>query len=165
MEWWKVLLSIFLKWLLLPINSMHTLSMSMLIGKEVFDVESVPIHGNMQHLFVRQGTGLVAQKIFDRKLIFRPHSTDSDTHRKVKILFLQLLFWYPNVVLSFSGVTLIPQVLTLSPCITRFSVPHLCALLLWCVVSVEMRVMESSSECFERSLLHIRYEISTEVHH
>ncbi|RCN49975.1 Leo1-like protein [Ancylostoma caninum] len=58
-------------------------SMSMLIGKEVFDVESVPIHGNMQHLFVRQGTGLVAQKIFDRKLIFRPHSTDSETHRKV----------------------------------------------------------------------------------
>uniref|UniRef100_A0A0K0DLW4 Leo1-like protein n=1 Tax=Angiostrongylus cantonensis TaxID=6313 RepID=A0A0K0DLW4_ANGCA len=58
-------------------------SMSMVIGKEVFDVESVPIHGNMQHLFVRQGTGLVAQKIFDRKLIFRPHSTDSETHRKV----------------------------------------------------------------------------------
>ncbi|VDM55133.1 unnamed protein product [Angiostrongylus costaricensis] len=58
-------------------------SMSMVIGKEVFDVESVPIHGNMQHLFVRQGTGLVAQRIFDRKLIFRPHSTDSETHRKV----------------------------------------------------------------------------------
>lgn len=58
-------------------------SMSMVIGKEMFDVESVPIHGNMQHLFVRQGTGLVAQKIFDRKLIFRPHSTDSETHRKV----------------------------------------------------------------------------------
>ncbi|KJH43069.1 Leo1-like protein [Dictyocaulus viviparus] len=58
-------------------------SMSMVIGKEVFDVESVPIYGNMQHLFVRQGTSLVAQKIFDRKLIFRPHSTDSETHRKV----------------------------------------------------------------------------------
>ncbi|KAK6746936.1 hypothetical protein RB195_000279 [Necator americanus] len=58
-------------------------SMSMVIGKEVFDVESVPIHGSMQHLFIRQGTGLVAQKIFDRKLIFRPHSTDSETHRKV----------------------------------------------------------------------------------
>ncbi|PIO56489.1 hypothetical protein TELCIR_22111, partial [Teladorsagia circumcincta] len=57
-------------------------TMSMVIGKEVFDVESVPIHGNMQHLFVRQGSGLVAQKIFDRKLIFRPHSTDSETHRK-----------------------------------------------------------------------------------
>ncbi|PIO66750.1 Leo1-like protein, partial [Teladorsagia circumcincta] len=26
-------------------------TMSMVIGKEVFDVESVPIHGNMQHLF------------------------------------------------------------------------------------------------------------------
>uniref|UniRef100_A0A7I4YMK0 Leo1-like protein n=1 Tax=Haemonchus contortus TaxID=6289 RepID=A0A7I4YMK0_HAECO len=39
--------------------------------------------GNMQHLFVRQGAGLVAQKIFERKLIFRPHSTDSETHRKV----------------------------------------------------------------------------------
>ncbi|XGW28959.1 hypothetical protein V3C99_008621 [Haemonchus contortus] len=58
-------------------------TMSMVIGKEVFDVESVPIHGNMQHLFVRQGAGLVAQKIFERKLIFRPHSTDSETHRKV----------------------------------------------------------------------------------
>ncbi|KIH67681.1 Leo1-like protein [Ancylostoma duodenale] len=66
-------------------------SMSMLIGKEVFDVESVPIHGNMQHLFVRQGTGLVAQKIFDRKLIFRPHSTDSETHRKgVRLAFIDL---------------------------------------------------------------------------
>ncbi|CAJ0602398.1 unnamed protein product [Cylicocyclus nassatus] len=58
-------------------------SMSMVIGKERFDVESVPITGNMQHLFIRQGTGLVAQKIFDRKLIFRPHSTDSETHKKV----------------------------------------------------------------------------------
>lgn len=58
-------------------------TMSMVIGKEVFDVESVPILGNMQHLYVRQGTGLVAQKVFDKKLIFRPHSTDSETHRKV----------------------------------------------------------------------------------
>ncbi|WKY05393.1 hypothetical protein Q1695_005976 [Nippostrongylus brasiliensis] len=58
-------------------------TMSMVIGKEVFDVESVPILGNMQHLYVRQGNGLAAQKVFDRKLIFRPHSTDSETHRKV----------------------------------------------------------------------------------
>ena len=34
-------------------------------------------------MFIRQGTGLQGQAVFRTKLTFRPHSTDSFTHRKM----------------------------------------------------------------------------------
>ncbi|KAK7491089.1 hypothetical protein BaRGS_00017653 [Batillaria attramentaria] len=58
-------------------------SMSLHLGEEVFDVYSMPLQGNFNHLFVRQGTGLQGQSVFKTKLTFRPHSTDSFTHRKM----------------------------------------------------------------------------------
>lgn len=36
-------------------------------------------------LFSVQGTGLQAQAIFREKLTFRPHSTNSQTHRKMTL--------------------------------------------------------------------------------
>nr|SVE75970.1 EOG090X0BPX [Daphnia hispanica] len=39
--------------------------------------------GDHNHLFIRQGTGLQGQAVFRTKLTFRPHSTDSFTHRKM----------------------------------------------------------------------------------
>lgn len=39
--------------------------------------------GDFNHLFIRQGTGLQGQAVFRTKLTFRPHSTDSFTHRKM----------------------------------------------------------------------------------
>ena len=35
--------------------------------------------------FSQQGTGLQAQAIFHEKLTFRPHSTNSQTHRKMTL--------------------------------------------------------------------------------
>ena len=37
----------------------------------------------IERLFSLQGTGLQAQPIFREKLTFRPHSTNSQTHRKM----------------------------------------------------------------------------------
>lgn len=59
-------------------------STSLLLG-EVFDVHKNNIDGNFNHLFVQQGTGLQAQSIFKEKLTFRPHSTASQTHRKMTL--------------------------------------------------------------------------------
>lgn len=58
-------------------------SISMHLGNEVFDVFKMPIQGEQNHLFVQQGTGLQAQAVFKNKLSFRPHSTSSQTHRKM----------------------------------------------------------------------------------
>ncbi|XP_006168804.1 RNA polymerase-associated protein LEO1-like [Tupaia chinensis] len=58
-------------------------SMSLHLGSEVFDVCQAPLHGNYNHLFIREDTGLRGQAIFKSKLTFRPHSTDSATHRKI----------------------------------------------------------------------------------
>ena len=41
------------------------------------------MHGDHNHLFVRQGNVLQGQAVFRTKLTFRPHSTDSMTHRKM----------------------------------------------------------------------------------
>ncbi len=41
--------------------------------------------GDHNHLFIRQGTGLQGQAVFRTKLTFRPHSTDSFTHRKMTL--------------------------------------------------------------------------------
>ena len=38
-----------------------------------------------ERLFSLQGTGLQAQAIFREKLTFRPHSTNSQTHRKMTL--------------------------------------------------------------------------------
>ncbi|KAL9966187.1 hypothetical protein ACROYT_G024225 [Oculina patagonica] len=59
-------------------------STSLLLG-EVFDVHKNKIDGNFNHLFVQQGTGLQAQSVFKEKLTFRPHSTASQTHRKMTL--------------------------------------------------------------------------------
>ncbi|CAH1790045.1 unnamed protein product, partial [Owenia fusiformis] len=58
-------------------------SMSLHLGVEVFDVHPMNLHGDYNHLFIRQGTGLQGQAVFKTKLTFRPHSTDSFTHRKM----------------------------------------------------------------------------------
>lgn len=36
-------------------------------------------------MFIRQGTGLQGQAVFRTKLSFRPHSTESFTHRKMTL--------------------------------------------------------------------------------
>ncbi|KAG8145020.1 hypothetical protein E2320_013406 [Naja naja] len=43
------------------------------------------LEGDHNHLFIRQGTGLQGQAVFKTKLTFRPHSTDSATHRKMTL--------------------------------------------------------------------------------
>ncbi|VDN56465.1 unnamed protein product [Dracunculus medinensis] len=59
-------------------------SMSLYLGSEVFDIMVQPMqHDN--HLFLRQGAGLQGHAVFKEKMVFRPHSTDSVTHRKVTL--------------------------------------------------------------------------------
>lgn len=58
-------------------------SMSLHLGNEIFDVYKQPLHGDHNHLFIRQGTGLQGQAVFRTKLTFRPHSTESFTHKKM----------------------------------------------------------------------------------
>ncbi|XP_008584373.1 PREDICTED: RNA polymerase-associated protein LEO1-like [Galeopterus variegatus] len=60
-------------------------SMSLHLGNEMFDVCKAPLQGNHSHLFVREDTGLQGQAVFKSKLTFRPHSTDSATHRKMNL--------------------------------------------------------------------------------
>lgn len=45
--------------------------MSLHLGEEIFDIHTMPIQGDFNHLFVRQGTGLQGQSIFKTKLSFR----------------------------------------------------------------------------------------------
>uniref|UniRef100_A0A1B0A552 Another transcription unit protein n=1 Tax=Glossina pallidipes TaxID=7398 RepID=A0A1B0A552_GLOPL len=58
-------------------------SMSLHLGNEIFDVYRQPLHGDHNHMFIRQGTGLQGQAVFRTKLTFRPHSTESFTHKKM----------------------------------------------------------------------------------
>ncbi|CAK9298982.1 unnamed protein product [Gordionus sp. m RMFG-2023] len=60
-------------------------SMSLQLGSEFFDIYKTQITNDFNHLFVRQGTGLQGQAIFKEKLSFRPHSTNSITHRKMTL--------------------------------------------------------------------------------
>ncbi|XP_050526264.1 another transcription unit protein [Daktulosphaira vitifoliae] len=60
-------------------------SMSLHLGSEIFDVYKQPLVGDHNHLFIRQGTGLQGQAVFRTKLSFRPHSTESFTHRKITL--------------------------------------------------------------------------------
>jgi len=58
-------------------------SLSLHLGSEIFDVYKQPLQNDHNHLFIRQGTGLQGQAVFKTKLTFRPHSTDSFTHKKM----------------------------------------------------------------------------------
>lgn len=58
-------------------------SMSLHLGSEIFNVYKQPLQGDHNHLYIRQGTGLQGQAVFRTKLTFRPHSTESFTHRKM----------------------------------------------------------------------------------
>lgn len=58
-------------------------SMSLHLGNEIFDVYKQTLQGDHNHLFIRQGTGLQGQAVFRTKLTFRPHSTESFTHKKM----------------------------------------------------------------------------------
>lgn len=58
-------------------------STSLHLGNEVFDVYRQPLQGDHNHMFIRQGTGLQGQAVFRTKLTFRPHSTESFTHKKM----------------------------------------------------------------------------------
>jgi RNA polymerase-associated protein LEO1 len=60
-------------------------SLSLYLGSEIFDVMKQPLQNDYNHLFIRQGTGLQGQAVFRTKLSFRPHSTDSLTHKKMTI--------------------------------------------------------------------------------
>lgn len=46
-------------------------SLSLHLGSEVFDVYKAPMQGNLNHLFVREDTGLQGQAVFKSKLTFR----------------------------------------------------------------------------------------------
>lgn len=58
-------------------------SLSLHLGGEIFDVYKQPLQSDYNHLYIRQGTGLQGQAVFRTKLTFRPHSTDSFTHKKM----------------------------------------------------------------------------------
>ncbi|XP_035216363.1 RNA polymerase-associated protein LEO1-like [Stegodyphus dumicola] len=61
-------------------------SLSLHLGSEIFDVyRQTLMPGDHNHIFIRQGTGLQGQAVFRTKLTFRPHSTDSFTHRKMTL--------------------------------------------------------------------------------
>lgn len=61
-------------------------STSLHLGSEIFDIHKTQMNqGENNHLFVRQGLGLHGQAVFKTKLSFRPHSTDSFTHRKMTL--------------------------------------------------------------------------------
>jgi RNA polymerase-associated protein LEO1 len=60
-------------------------SLSLHLGSEIFNVYKQPLQGDHNHLFIRQGTGLQGQAVFRTKLTFRPHSTESFTHRKMTL--------------------------------------------------------------------------------
>lgn len=58
--------------------------MSLYLGSEIFDVEKQKVMDH-NHLFIRQGAALQAQTVFTEKLVFRPHSTETMTHRKMTL--------------------------------------------------------------------------------
>ncbi|VDD94419.1 unnamed protein product [Enterobius vermicularis] len=59
-------------------------TMSLKLGNELFDVQCQLMQRD-NHLFMRQGAGLQGHAVFSKKLVFRPFSTDSVTHRKVTL--------------------------------------------------------------------------------
>uniref|UniRef100_A0A914DY27 RNA polymerase-associated protein LEO1 n=1 Tax=Acrobeloides nanus TaxID=290746 RepID=A0A914DY27_9BILA len=57
-------------------------TMSLYLGNEIFDVSTQRVVDH-NHIFVRQGAGLQGQAIFKNKIVFRPISTDTLTHKKM----------------------------------------------------------------------------------
>ncbi|KAI6211043.1 hypothetical protein M3Y96_00391500 [Aphelenchoides besseyi] len=57
-------------------------TMSLYLGSEIFEIQDQQNMSNVQ-LCTRMGTTLFAQATFRRKFTFRPHSTDTLTHRKM----------------------------------------------------------------------------------
>ncbi|VDN14950.1 unnamed protein product [Dibothriocephalus latus] len=82
-------------------------SLSLYLGNEIFDIHKMDIQSDFNHLFIREGSGLQGQSVFKTKLTFRPHSTESFTHRKItlsladktnksqKVLFPPPLSYFP----------------------------------------------------------------------
>ncbi len=64
-------------------------SMSLYLGDEIFDVYKTFMHGDHNHLFVKQGNVLHCQALFKTKLTFRPHSINSLTHRKMTMSLVE----------------------------------------------------------------------------
>ncbi|KAM3188425.1 hypothetical protein ACTXT7_000251 [Hymenolepis weldensis] len=60
-------------------------SFSLHLGDEIIDVHKIDITSDYNHLFIREDRGLQCQAVFKNKLTFRPHSTDSFTHRKMTL--------------------------------------------------------------------------------
>ncbi|KAF0988563.1 hypothetical protein HZS_843 [Henneguya salminicola] len=60
-------------------------SLTLHVGSEIFDVFRTPLPSMQNQLFIKQGSCLVCKGIFDQKLGFKPHSTDSDTHKRVTL--------------------------------------------------------------------------------
>ncbi|CAI5447721.1 unnamed protein product [Caenorhabditis angaria] len=61
-------------------------SISLYLGNEIFEVAKMPLNSaNLPVLYAKQPGGMVAQSILTNRLTFRPHSTDSQTHRKVTL--------------------------------------------------------------------------------
>ena len=58
-------------------------SMSLFVGAEEFDILQAPLTGAHSHLYVKHGAGIQGQAQFLSKMMFRIHSTDSYTHKKL----------------------------------------------------------------------------------
>ena len=58
-------------------------SMSFFVGSEEFDILKAPLTGAHSHLYVKHGAGIQGQAQFKSKMMFRIHSTDSYTHKKL----------------------------------------------------------------------------------
>ena len=60
-------------------------SLSMFIGAEEFDIMQAPITHSNSHLYVKHGAGIQGQAQFHNKMLFKIHSTNSNTHRKMTL--------------------------------------------------------------------------------
>lgn len=60
-------------------------TMSLFVGSEEFDIIQAPLTGAHSHLYVKHGAGIQGQAQFHNKMMFRIHSTDSYTHRKLTL--------------------------------------------------------------------------------
>lgn len=59
-------------------------SISLYLGSEILDITEKSM-GEYSHLFIKQGSGLQGQAIFNTKLSIRPDSTESFTHKKLTL--------------------------------------------------------------------------------
>uniref|UniRef100_A0A8R1EVA1 RNA polymerase-associated protein LEO1 n=1 Tax=Caenorhabditis japonica TaxID=281687 RepID=A0A8R1EVA1_CAEJA len=61
-------------------------TMSLYLGNEIFEVTLMELNkNNLPHLYVQQPGLMSAQSVMTHRMTFRPHSTDSQTHRKVTL--------------------------------------------------------------------------------